>query len=203
MQHYYPTVQHRAGVVSVFMTHDWHSPYLRREQDTPGRGSRTARSSWLVSPLTAHQCHCVWSLVLGWQLLYCNCGLTTALLPASGHRSASTQSPHRTSGTRPQPRHTRGLLSLLLVSGKRLELSRGPDVPGCQGWMVQGELSPRWPVVQQTAEYSLVPARPCCSLRWPLQWSWSDNNNITSPHPDICTGSLLTTAWHLLYAVIW
>ena len=143
MQHYYPTVQHRAGVVSLFMTHDWHSPYLRREQDTPGRGSRTARSSWLVSPLTAPQCHCVWSLVLGWQLLYCNCGLTTALLPASGHRSASTQSPHRTSGTRPQPRHTRGLLSLLLVSGKRLELSRGPDVPGCQGWMVQGELSPR------------------------------------------------------------
>ena len=86
MQHYYPTVQHRAGVAE-FMTHEWHSPYLRREQDTPGRGSRTARSSWLVSPLTAHQCHCVWSLVLGWQLLYCNCGLTTALLPASGHRS--------------------------------------------------------------------------------------------------------------------
>ena len=35
--------------------HDsWHSPYLRRGQDTPGRGSRTERSSWLVSPLTAH-----------------------------------------------------------------------------------------------------------------------------------------------------
>ena len=141
MQHYYPTVQHRAGVVSVFMTHDWHSPYLRREQDTPGRGSRTARSSWLVSPLASvtvsgHWCSagscCIVTVA---SLLHCCQPQVTGL--------ASTQSPHRTSGTRPQPRHTRGRLSLLLVSGKRLELSRGSDVPGCQGWMVQGELSPR------------------------------------------------------------
>ena len=55
---------------------------------------------------------------------------------------------------------------------------------------------------QQTPESTvLVPSRRCSSLRWPLQWSWPDNNNITSPHPDICTGLLLTadhcTAWHL------
>ena len=136
MQHYYPAVQHRAGVVSVFMTHDWHSPYLRREQDTPGRGSRTARSSWLVSPLPARQCHCVWSLVLGWQLLYCNCGLTTALLPASGHRSASTQSPHRTSGTPPTATpHTRPPVTApgLRQTSRAEPRARCPRLPGVDG----------------------------------------------------------------------
>ena len=55
---------------------------------------------------------------------------------------------------------------------------------------------------QQTPESTvLVPSRRCSSLRWPLQWSWPDNNNITSPHPDICTG-LLLTAHHCYTAMI-
>ena len=140
------------------MTHDWHSPYLRREQDTPGRGSRTARSSWLVSPLASvtvsgHWCSagscCIVTVA---SLLHC-CQPQVTGLP-------STQSPHRTSGTRPQPRHTRGLLSLLLVSGKRLDLSRGPDVPCCQcGCRVScprgDQLSSRQ---QSTAWYRPAPA---------------------------------------------
>ena len=99
MQHYYPTVQHRAGVVSVFMTYDWHSPYLRREQDTPGRGSRTARSSWLVShcspvSLSGHWCSagscCIVTVA---SLLHC-CQPQVTGLPARSLRTAPAGPAH-------------------------------------------------------------------------------------------------------------
>ena len=56
--------------------------------------------------LTAHQCHCVWSLVLGWQLLYCNwwphhCTAASLRSPVWPARSLRTAAPE----PRPQRSH--------------------------------------------------------------------------------------------------
>ena len=115
---------------------------------------------------------------------------------------ASTQSPHRGTTAPPsaQPRYTRGCHGSW---GPATVLIRAKDP-----LFSAVRVGPVWScpqadqLSQQTPESTvLVPSRRCSSLRWPLQWSWPDNNNITSPHPDICTGLLLTahhcTAWHL------
>ena len=126
--------------------HDsWHSPYLRRGQDTPGRGSRTERSSWLVSPLSRSLLTSV--TVSGHWCSAGSCcivtgGLTTALLPASGHRSgqhAVSAPRHQSPALSAATLHTR--LPRVLGSGKCLDPSRGANVLGCQSGS-SVELSP-------------------------------------------------------------
>ena len=104
MQHYqYHTAQHRTEL----MTHGTHLIYVEGRTRPAEAPELRDHHGWCHhSLLTAHQCHCVWSLVLGWQLLYCNwrphyCTAASLRSPVWPARSLRTAAPE----PRPQRSH--------------------------------------------------------------------------------------------------
>ena len=102
-QYQYHTAQHWTEL----MTHGTHLIYVESRTRPAEAPELWDHHGWCPrSLLTAHQCHCVWSLVLGWQLLYCNwrphyCTAASLRSPVWPARSLRTAAPE----PRPQRSH--------------------------------------------------------------------------------------------------